>query len=97
MAAPLEKLQYTFPWMPGPRQGVETMTLLDGLIKGAVRPDASAAPCAKFRARFEPFELGVFETADQARAAVEERAIRLINAMLATILPAGVKEWLQHT
>ena len=87
-------LAYTFPWAAGATPGTETMSLLDGLIKGTVRPDASAT---RYRARFEPFEIGVFETRDLAKAAVEQKATALINSLLATVLPPELKAWLHHT
>jgi len=90
-------LAYTFPWTHGSTPGTETMSLLNGLIVGTVRPDAADASHARCRARFEPFELGVFETRDLAKAAVEQKATALINSLLATVLPPELKAWLHHT
>ena len=70
------------------------MSLLDGRMTGTVRPDASGA---RYRARFEPFELGIFDTSELAKAAVEQKATTMINALLATVLPAELKAWLHHT
>jgi hypothetical protein len=67
-----------------------------GLFKRRFVPAADAA-LARYRARFEPFELGIFETRELAKAAVEKKATELINTLLATVLPAELKAWLRHT
>lgn len=89
-----DKLAYRFPWTEGATAGTETMSLLDGLMSGTVRADTSGT---RYRARFEPFELGVYDTAEQAKAAVEQKATALINGLLGTVLPPELKAWLHHT
>ncbi len=73
------------------------MSLLDGRIVGTVRDDAVDASRTRCRARLEPFELGIFETRELAKGAVEQKATELINTLLATVLPAELKAWLHHT
>jgi hypothetical protein len=92
-----DNLRYTFPWKTDTPAGVETMILLDGLITATVRAVGSGTSSMRYRARFEPFEIGIFDTACQARTAVEERTTALINTLLATVLPAELKAWLHHT
>lgn len=97
MPAQKRGLAYRFPWTQGATAGTETMILLDGRITATVRPDASDASGTRYRARFEPFELGVFDTSELAKGAVEQKATALINALLATVLPVELKAWLHHT
>jgi hypothetical protein len=73
------------------------MSLLDGLLNGTVHADAADPSHTRYRARFEPFALGIFDTSELAKAAVEQKATSLINALLATVLPAELKAWLNHT
>ncbi|HTA38299.1 MAG TPA: hypothetical protein VK760_04445 [Candidatus Acidoferrales bacterium] len=90
-------LAYQFPWKTGATPGTETMSLCDGLIQGTIRADSGDATYTRCRARFEPFELGVFETRELAKAAVEQKATALINGLLATVLPPELKAWLHQT
>jgi hypothetical protein len=92
-----KNLAYHFPWTTGAAPGTETMSLCDGLIKGTVSADPADATFTRCRARFEPFTLGVFETRELAKAAVEQKATALINGLLATVLPAELKAWLHQT
>jgi hypothetical protein len=97
MAAHERGFAYRFPWTQGATAGTETMSLLDGRMTGTVRPDASDASRTRYRARFEPFELGTFDTSELAKAAVERKATALVNALLGTVLPPELKTWLNHT
>ncbi len=87
-------VKYRFPWSAAAQPGIETMSLLGGSIAGSVRASEASSGAARFRARLEPFEIGTFDSLEDARNAVDTEATKLVNEMLAIILPDDVKKWL---